>query len=73
MFLANSSSQLVETNKEYKTQKGAIQNTKTILTQLNQRAFTDKLLFSFAFIVYLLVVFYILQKRLFKSQAKEEL
>jgi len=63
--LAKSSETLEETKQEYKSQGSTIGTARTLISQLYQRDFMDKLLLFFAVAVYGLVVFYIMQKRIF--------
>jgi len=65
--LITSSKQVTETNEEFKSMSGHIQNSKKLLTKYGRRELTDKLLIFLALVFFFATVLYIMKKRLFKS------
>lgn len=63
MFIAESSQLLGKANQEYKTFGGVVREGRLIITKLWQRDWTDRALIYLAFFVYILVVLYILKRR----------
>ncbi len=65
-FLAVSSSkQLSDTNEEFKSMTGHIQNSRKLITKYGRREITDKLLIFLALAFFFATVLYIMKKRLF--------
>ena len=64
-FSVKSSGQVGETNEEFKSMSGHIQNSRKILTRYSRREFTDKLLIFLALVFFFATVLYIVKKRFF--------
>ena len=67
LITVTSSKQVTETNEEFKSMSGHIQNSKKLLTKYGRRELTDKLLIFLALVFFFATVLYIMKKRLFKS------
>ena len=65
----DSSRLLQNTQSEHRTLAGAVASAKSIIGQIFQHDFTDKLLIGFAMIVFLLVILNIIKSRLFPNFA----
>lgn len=63
-ILAQSSSQVKDTQEEYKGLSGVIQTSKNLLNKYNRREVTDRLLIFFGLVLFFSTVLYILKKRL---------
>ena len=63
-FSAQSSSQVKDTQEEYKGLSGVIQTSKNLLNKYNRREVTDRLLIFFGLVLFFSTVLYILKKRL---------
>lgn len=63
--LANSSTNVEGTQDELQNTAGSILQSKKLLKKYGRREFTDKILVFFAFTLFIAVVLYIVQKRLF--------
>ena len=64
MSIDESSRQMSNTVGNYTKFGGLTDISKLLLTKLKQRDFTDRVLIAFAFLFYLLVVFYVVKKRI---------
>ncbi|CAI4227483.1 unnamed protein product [Auanema sp. JU1783] len=65
--LVHSSAVLAETQSEFESQTTHIQTSNKLLSKYERRELTDKILVTIALIFYALVVYYILQKRVFSK------
>ena len=63
--LIKSSSQITDTQEEFKSMSGHIQNSHKLLTKYGRREFTDKLLIFLALVFFFSTVLYIIKKRMF--------
>ncbi|VDP05331.1 unnamed protein product [Heligmosomoides polygyrus] len=63
--LIHSSSVLVQTHTEFESHAGHIQTGNKLLSKYERRELTDKILVTIALILYLAVIYYVLQKRVF--------
>lgn len=63
--LVSSSSNVEGTNEELRNTAGTILTSKKLLKKYGRRECTDKILVFFAFTLFIMVVLYIVQKRLF--------
>ncbi|KAE9411888.1 hypothetical protein Angca_009455 [Angiostrongylus cantonensis] len=61
--LVHSSSLLAQTHTEFEGHAGHIQTGSKLLSKYERRELTDKILVTIALILYLVVIYYILQKR----------
>lgn len=61
--LIHSSSVLVQTHTEFESHAGHIQTGNKLLSKYERRELTDKILVTIALILYLAVIYYVLQKR----------
>ena len=72
LFAVQSSNQITETNEEFKSMTGHIQNSHKLLTKYGRREFTDKLLIILALVFYFATVLYIVKKRMFGLDSVQE-